>query len=612
MRVAYTILAALLLGSSSGNAQNALNFDGSNDRVETNYSGVTGTADRTFEAWIYVPASAPASNLCILDYGTNAAGDRNTFAVSGTRKLTFTSGGTNANIGSTLTNVIPDDQWVHVAFVLSSGTGYVYVNGVEEGSGSLTSVTTPTTGSNVRVGQRVTGGSIPFNGAIDEVRVWSVARTPAEIQANMNDELCGVQPNLELYLKLNEGTAGGTNTGITSAADNSANGYVGTLTNFGLTGATSNWVTGSGISSLSTTSSVSQTACGSYSLTPTSTLYTTSGIYTETLLGANSVGCDSTVTLDLTINNPTSGTDTQSACDSYTWIDGNTYTASNNTATFTLTNTAGCDSVVVLNLSINSNSGTDVQMACDSYTWIDGNTYTSDNNTATVTLTNAAGCDSIVTLNLTVGTSGSSTDTQSACGSYTWIDGNTYTASNNTATFTDVSSTGCDSIITLNLTLNTVNSGVTQSGPGDVLTADELVGLTYQWVECPAMTVLPGQIGPSFTATSNGDYAVIVSDGTCTDTSACFSVTTVGTFENELMKNVTVFPNPTSGDFSIDLGEELSAVAIQITDLTGKVILTKTYEDSQVINVDLAGPTGVYLLMIESENKQGVLRLLKK
>ena len=97
------------------------------------------------------------------------------------------------------------------------------------------------------------------------------------------------------------------------------------------------------------------------------------------------------------------GTDTQVACDSYTWIDGVTYTSSNNSATHTLKNIANCDSVVTLNLTVNySNSGTDTQIACDSYTWIDGITYTSSNNSATHTLTNASGCDSIVTLNLTI------------------------------------------------------------------------------------------------------------------------------------------------------------------------------------------------------------------
>ena len=145
------------------------------------------------------------------------------------------------------------------------------------------------------------------------------------------------------------------------------------------------------------------------------------------------------------------GTDTQIACDSYTWINGVTYTSSNNSATHTLTNIANCDSVVSLNLTVNySNTGTDTQIACDSYTWIDGVIYTSNNNSATHTLTNASGCDSIVTLNLTVTSSNSGTDTQIACDSYTWIDGITYTSSNNSATHTLTNASGCDSIVTLN------------------------------------------------------------------------------------------------------------------------------------------------------------------
>ena len=51
------------------------------------------------------------------------------------------------------------------------------------------------------------------------------------------------------------------------------------------------------------------------------------------------------VTLDLTISNSVNGTDIQTACGSYTWIDGNTYTTSNNTATF---NIPGAQQMVVI------------------------------------------------------------------------------------------------------------------------------------------------------------------------------------------------------------------------------------------------------------------------
>ena len=105
----------------------------------------------------------------------------------------------------------------------------------------------------------------------------------------------------------------------------------------------------------------------------------------------NSVGCDSIVTLNLTILNSSTGTDNQTHCDNFIWIDGNTYTTSKNTATHTLTNSV-IDSIVTLNLTIlNSSTGTDNQTHCDNFTWIDGNTYTTSNNTATYIFTNSVG-----------------------------------------------------------------------------------------------------------------------------------------------------------------------------------------------------------------------------
>jgi gliding motility-associated-like protein/uncharacterized delta-60 repeat protein len=202
---------------------------------------------------------------------------------------------------------------------------------------------------------------------------------------------------------------------------------------------------------ISSTTSIS--ACNSYTVPSGDETYTTSQIVNDTIPAAN--GCDSIITINLTINNSSSSTATVSACASYTWpLNGITYTSSTNTPKDTLMNVAGCDSIVTLNLTINNNSGIDVQEHCETYTWIDGNTYTANNNTATHTLTNVAGCDSVVTLNLTIKNASSSIDTQTVCDTYTWIDGNVYTSSNNTATHTLTNAVGCDSVVTLNLTVN--------------------------------------------------------------------------------------------------------------------------------------------------------------
>ena len=169
----------------------------------------------------------------------------------------------------------------------------------------------------------------------------------------------------------------------------------------------------------------------------------------------NSAGCDSVVTLNLTILNSTVGVDFQTACDSYTWIDGNTYTSSNDTASHTLLNSAGCDSVVTLDLTIhNSSSSIDVQTHCDSFTWIDGITYTESTDSVTHTLSNSLGCDSVVTLDLTILESTIGVDSQIHRDNFTWIDGITYSESDTTATFNLTNSLGCDSVVRLDLTIN--------------------------------------------------------------------------------------------------------------------------------------------------------------
>jgi gliding motility-associated-like protein len=224
------------------------------------------------------------------------------------------------------------------------------------------------------------------------------------------------------------------------------------------------------------TSIDSHTACGSYTWQDGNT-YTTNN-NTSTHILTNSLGCDSIITLDLTIINSTTGTDTQTACDLFTWIDGNNYTSSNSIATHTLTNTVGCDSIVSLNLTItNSTSGIDTQIACNSFTWIDGNSYSNSNSTATHVLTNNVGCDSNVTLNLTINNSSSFTDAFTVCDSLTWTNGITYTSSNNSAIQVLTNNVGCDSVVTLNLTVNNTNTGNDSQTACDSLTWID--GVTY-------------------------------------------------------------------------------------------------------------------------------------
>jgi hypothetical protein len=303
------------------------------------------------------------------------------------------------------------------------------------------------------------------------------------------------------------------------------------------------------------------------------------------------------------------GVDVVTTCDPFTWIDGITYTASNSIATHFLTTASGCDSIVTLKLTINSNTSTDVVAACDSYTWMDGNTYTASNNTATYTLTNILGCDSVITLNLTINSVG--TDVVTACDSYRWINGITYTASNNTATYTLNSAAGCDSVVTLNLTIHstpdvtTVLNGITISA--------NTANATYQWLDCDDnYAAIPGATSQNFTAAANGDYAVEITENGCKDTSACVEIKTVGLPDLDFGSKIAIFPNPTDGNFSIDLGSVYESTEISMTDITGKVIDKLYAAQTQVVSISINEPAGLYFVRVRSREKDAVFKLVKK
>lgn len=126
----------------------------------------------------------------------------------------------------------------------------------------------------------------------------------------------------------------------------------------------------------------------------------TNGIYYAT---QEFEGCESTIPIQINvlINSPSSSTFSYTACTSYTW-NGNTFTSSG-TYVDTLTNVNGCDSIVNLELTINSPTSSSISHTeCTSYLWtVNGQSY-SISGIYTGTLMNSIGCDSIITLNLTI------------------------------------------------------------------------------------------------------------------------------------------------------------------------------------------------------------------
>ncbi|NOQ25748.1 MAG: T9SS type A sorting domain-containing protein [Bacteroidales bacterium] len=326
-----------------------------------------------------------------------------------------------------------------------------------------------------------------------------------------------------------------------------------------------------------------QTACDSYTWIDDKIYTESNSTATHTL--TNAAGCDSIVTLNLTINNSTSGSETISECDSYTWTaNGETYTTSG-TYTATLTNATGCDSTATLNLTIKeASTGTDVQTACDSYTWIDDKIYTESNSTATHTLTNTEGCDSVVTLNLTINNSTSGSETISECDSYTWqANSQTYTESG-THTVTLVNSVGCDSVATLELTiLKSSSSEIDIEETGDNYTAPD--GTSYNEV---------------------GTYVAVIENSVGCDSTVTINLTfneATNIFNDKEMVKAIIYPNPTSEKVNIRL-KEVDDYKIQVYSNTGNLIFNDNYTDTQEISFSLKASPGIYNVVISSDNHE--------
>lgn len=344
--------------------------------------------------------------------------------------------------------------------------------------------------------------------------------------------------------------------------------------------------------------------CGSYFWNDST--YTQSGLYSVTL--TSSGGCDSIAQLDLTIQQATSSVQDVTACESYTWHDS-TYTAST-TTTWTGPNFAGCDSVVTLNLTILKSMVTDTSItACDSLVW-EGTTYTQSGN-YTKMLTSSKGCDSTVTVHLTLNPGNGATIADTACGSYNWY-GNTYTTSGSyTKTLTNKA--GCDSMITLKLTIHPNPDVAISEDYGNNLITANATGLSYQWIDCSkGGTPIAGETGQTYTYSSPGQYAVIVDDGVCKDTSVCTNDLITGVLVNESSNKVSAYPIPTFDNVFIEFDAPVMAT-YTVKNVLGVTTQTGSINDEGLVKVNLSGASGVYMVeVLYEKGEKSVLRVIKQ
>ena len=305
---------------------------------------------------------------------------------------------------------------------------------------------------------------------------------------------------------------------------------------------------------------------------------------THLFAGVMPDGCDSLVTLHLTINHSNTGDTTATACNSFDWYEHTNITASCDNLTHTFENALGCDSVVTLHLTINhSNMGDTTAVACGSFDWYEHTNITASCDNLTHTFTNANGCDSVVTLHLTINHSNTGDTTAVACDSFDWYEHTNITASCNNLTHTFTNANGCDSVVTLHLTINHSNTGDTTAVACD----------RFDWYEHTNITASCDNLTHTFT-NANGCDSVVTLHLTINQT----PVVTISGETAVTTGNSTTLTAAGADSFEWNTGATTAAITVTPT-------TTTTYTVVGTSNGCSSAPVGVTVIVSECELRIG-------
>ena len=176
------------------------------------------------------------------------------------------------------------------------------------------------------------------------------------------------------------------------------------------------------------------------------------GTYTQNLQTVN--GCDSIVTLNLSVNPVASTTLSAAICEGSAYTENGFNVSEAGTYTQNLQTVNGCDSIVTLNLTVNPVENTNLTAAiCEGTTYTENGFNVSEAGSYTQNLQTVNGCDSIVMLNLSVNPVADTTIAAAICEGEIYYENGFMASSEGTHTQILQTENGCDSVVTLNLTV---------------------------------------------------------------------------------------------------------------------------------------------------------------
>ena len=295
---------------------------------------------------------------------------------------------------------------------------------------------------------------------------------------------------------------------------------------------------------------------------------------------------------------------TETICSGSTYSFGTQLLTQAGTYSEVFTSVNGCDSTVTLNLSFsNSITSSFSETICGGTSYTFGTQTLSQSGTYNETFTSESGCDSIVTLNLTLLPQNITNLDETVCSGETYTLGTQIYSQTGTYSETFTSVNGCDSTVNLDLTVYVLPITTIDYINGDLVSSSSV---DYQWFL--DNNELIGANGQSLTPQDNGCYTVVVSDNNCTDTSACYNITNVSVSEYSELK-YSISPNPSEGIFYFS-SEDFDLNKGIVMDLSGRLLFS-IQKNTKIIDMSTL-PAGIYILQFETEGVKYQKRLVKQ
>ena len=199
-----------------------------------------------------------------------------------------------------------------------------------------------------------------------------------------------------------------------------------------------------------------------------------------------------------------------------------------------------------------------------------------------------------------------------ACGDYLSPSGKFNWTTSGTYFDTLQNTAGCDSFLTINLTINSIDTSVSGISGGFISLTNNAL---YQWLDCDSgYSPISGAIFQSYNPTKSGNYAVEIDLNGCVDTSSCHSFVFVG--DDELSRNgrFVVWPNPTKGLLTLTTPNVNRSIEINVRNAIGQIVSRHLFQPNEKMEFSIQGHSGIYFIevMDDFKNRLDMIKVIKQ